>query len=99
MFDWFRRKSTLRLCYVIMSKDSRFWLQDSCWGGADGRDMCDSQICARKRSENWRSSTSREPFSRLASTTAGPSCWWTPIATGSTRTTRRLGRHEGAKRM
>ena len=52
MFDWFRRKSTLRLCYVIMSKDSRFWLQDRCWGGADGRDMCDSQIwSSRKEAE------------------------------------------------
>lgn len=42
MAGWFQRKSTLKLCYVIMSKESRFWLRDKCWGAAEGRDMCDA---------------------------------------------------------
>ena len=52
MFAWSRRKSTLRLCYVIMSKDSRFWLEAKCWGGAEGRGRCDARSWfSRKEAE------------------------------------------------
>jgi len=36
--------STLKLCYVVMSKDGRFWLHDKCWGAADATDMVDARI-------------------------------------------------------
>jgi hypothetical protein len=36
--------SRLRLCYVIMSEDSRFWLCEGIWGAREGNDMCDAKI-------------------------------------------------------
>lgn len=42
-------ESTLKLCYVIMSQQGRFWLSSNCWGAAEGNDMYDAMIFSSRR--------------------------------------------------
>lgn len=42
-------KSTLKLCYVIMSKKGRFWLAANCWGAPEGNDMYDAKTFSSRR--------------------------------------------------
>jgi hypothetical protein len=46
------KKSTLKLCYIIMAEDGRIWLDAKHWGSPDGNDMVDAQtFLARRQAE------------------------------------------------
>jgi len=48
------KKSTLSLCYVIMSEDGKFWLKVNTWGDPQGNDMYDAKIFkARHKAEKF----------------------------------------------
>lgn len=42
-------KSTLRLGFVIMSSEGRFFIGDGNWGSVDGNDMYDAQVYSSRR--------------------------------------------------
>ena len=57
-------KSTLKLCYVIMSKeDGRFWLRDQCWGATEGHDMYDALILTSRGQAEKHGATLDKPIS------------------------------------
>jgi hypothetical protein len=49
-------RSSLRLCYIIMSEDGRIWLENGEWGRPEANDMGEAKIfLSRKRAELARS--------------------------------------------
>lgn len=43
------KRSTLKLAYVIMSEDGRFFMGDGEWGVPEGNDMYDAKITYSRR--------------------------------------------------